>query len=122
VLGAPLYIGSMLKDAVAFLERHRAALERIRVAVFVLGPISAEDSVRDGRGQLDDALAKVSWLSPVASEIFIGKYDPAKLRLADKLIAVLPASPLHGVGPQDGRDWAAIDAWAEELPAVLGPE
>lgn len=39
VLGAPLYIGSLLKGTLEFLEQHRAALEQMPVAVFALGPI-----------------------------------------------------------------------------------
>lgn len=119
VLGAPIYIGSMLKEAVAFLEQNRAALERTPVAVFTLGPLSAETAGDDPRSQLDGALAKVPWLKPAAAEIFVGKYDPSKLRLSDKLIAALPASPLHGVTAHDERDWTAIGAWADGLPAAL---
>lgn len=65
-------------------------------------------------------MAKTSWLTPVAMQVFVGTYDPAKLRFLDKAIAALPASPLHGVGPHDERDWAAISAWADGLPAALG--
>ncbi|HEY3317534.1 MAG TPA: flavodoxin domain-containing protein [Coriobacteriia bacterium] len=120
VLGTPLYIGSMLKDATALLEGRRSELERMPVAVFALGPITAEQASAEGRSQLDSALAKTPWLSPAASELFVGKYDPAKLRFLDKLIAVLPASPLHDVPAQDARDWAAIDAWADGLPSAMG--
>jgi len=120
VLGAPLYIGSLLKDAVAFLGHHRVALQQLPVAVFALGPISTDESMEDARTQLDTALAKTPWLSPAARQVFVGKYDPVKLRFVDKAIAVLPASPLHGVGPHDERDWAAIGAWAQALPASLG--
>lgn len=116
VLGAPFYIGSLLKDATAFLERHRSALERLPVALFTLGPLSAEEGLDEARGQVDEALAKIGWLKPVAAEMFVGKYDPAHLRLSDKLLAALPATPLHGVGPHDDRDWSAIDAWADALP------
>lgn len=41
------------------------------------------------------------------------------MRLSDKLIAALPASPLHGIGPHDDQDWAAIDAWTDGLPTAL---
>lgn len=123
VLGTPLYIGSMLKDATRFLERHRAALEAMPVAVFALGPISAEEGIADEQAQLEGALAKTPWLKLVAAEVFVGKYDPARLKLAHRLIALLPASPLHGVPARDERDWDAIHAWADGLPAAfrLGP-
>ena len=47
--------------------------------------------------------------------MFVGKFDPAQLRGCDKLLRMLPASPLHGLGPHDDRDWEAIGAWADEL-------
>jgi len=119
VLAAPFYMGAMLKDAVRFLERERAALKRLPVALLACGPLSADDDLDEARGQLDGALAKLGWLHPVAAEMFVGRYDPARLRVADRLIAALPASPLHGVGAHDDRDWAAIRAWAATLPGLL---
>jgi menaquinone-dependent protoporphyrinogen oxidase len=72
------------------------------------------------RTQLDKELAKYSWLSPVAVEMFGGKYDPAKLRFPDNVIANSPASPLYQMPASDLRDWAAIRAWASNLPTKLG--
>lgn len=120
MLATPFYLGSMLKDATAFLERNRAALQGLPVALLALGPVQASDDMTEARKQLDGALAKVEWLKPVAAEMFVGKYDPAHLRLLDKLIGVPPASPLHGVGAHDDRDWESIRAWAEALPAAMG--
>ena len=119
VLGTLFYIGSMLKDAREFLEQHRAALEQMPLAIFALGPTTADEESEAARAQLDGALAKMPWLKPAAAEMFVGKYDPAKLRFSDKLVAALPASPLHGLGAHDDRDWAAISAWADSLPAAL---
>lgn len=51
--------------------------------------------------------------------MFIGKYDPAKLRLADKLVTALPASRLHGLAAHDDRDWAAMEAWADGVAESL---
>lgn len=119
VVGTALYIGSILKDSLTFIERHREALEARPVAVFALGPLSADYDMTEERKSLTAALAKVPWFSPVVAEVFVGKYDPARLRVADKLIAALPASPLHGLPASDNRDWASIDAWADDLPAAL---
>ncbi len=119
VLGTPFYLGSILKDAAAFLERHHTALEVLPVALLALGPTQATDDMTEARKQLDGPLAKLEWLNPVAAEMFVGKYDPAHLRLLDRLIALPPASPLHGVGAHDERDWDAIRSWAMGLPAAL---
>ncbi len=119
VLGSPLYIGSLLRDARKFLERHRAALSQMPVALFVLGPVYGGKELEDARTQLAAVLAELPWFWPAAAEVFVGKYDPANLRFPDSLLAVLPASPLHGRPAHDGRDWSAIRAWADTLPATL---
>lgn len=115
VLGTPLYMGALYKDVRALLERNQAALEQTPLALFALGPISAAEGVEGSRKQLDAALAKLPWLSPVATEVFVGKYDPARLGFKDKMIAALPASPLHGEPAHDERDWEAIRGWARAM-------
>ena len=119
VVGAPLYIGSWLKDAQRFLTQQRIALEKLPVAIFSLGPTRAGEDVAEVRASLDVQVSKYPWLKPVAVELFGGKYDPAKLRFPDTLLAALPASPLHGVPASDIRDWAAIHTWANTLPEKL---
>ena len=50
-----------------------AALSRLPVAIFALGPLStAEKEWQDARAQLDQTLATASWLAPVAVELFGG--------------------------------------------------
>ncbi len=120
VLGAPIYFGSLHKDAQRFLSQHRQALLERPVAVFVLGPTRDDEKERQGvHAQIEQELAKYPWLTPVALELFGGKYDPAKLRFPDNLIASLPASPNHNAPASDVRDWVAIRAWASDLAAKL---
>jgi menaquinone-dependent protoporphyrinogen oxidase len=119
VLGTPLYLGALLREMRQFLKRHRAALPQVPVAIFALGPVFGDQGLEEPRKQLTAALAKRPWLAPVAAEVFVGKYDPARLRFPDSLLAALPASPLHGVPAHDGRDWPAIRTWADTLPAAL---
>ncbi len=120
VLGAPLYIGRWLKEAQKFLARHQAALAQRPVALFVLGPTkSADTSDPTVRGQLDAELGRLPWLKPVATALFGGVYDPAKLRFPDTLLKSFPASPLYGLPASDTRDWDAIRDWAASLPDLL---
>ena len=117
VLGAPLYMFRWHKDAVRFLSRHRKALTERPVAVFALGPVHAphdEKEWQDSCAQLDKELTKSPWLTPVALEVFGGKYEPAKLRF--------PINVLAGKEPaSDLRNWTAIRAWASSLAAKLEP-
>jgi menaquinone-dependent protoporphyrinogen oxidase len=120
VLGTPIYIGKLLKEARTFLARHRRALEEMPVAVFALGPTSRDDDFAEPQQQFDDCLADVPWLDPVEARLFCGALDPEALRFPDSLVKTLPASPLRGKPATDGRDWDAIRAWARELPLRLG--
>ena len=111
VLGAAIYNSKWHAEAHQFVTRHQAALTQRPVAIFTLGPLSSSTSaMRNSRRQLDKELAKYPWLKPVAVEVFAGKYDPKKpgMGFFERL---LPA--------RDYRDWAAIRAWANALPAQL---
>jgi menaquinone-dependent protoporphyrinogen oxidase len=122
VLGAPLYIGRWHKDAQRFLSQHQQALIRLPVALFTLGPTRIEEEDWQGvRAQIDQELAKVSWLKPVMMELFGGRYDPLKLRFPDSLLAKLPASPLYQAPASDLRDWNAIQFWADSLVSIFQP-
>jgi menaquinone-dependent protoporphyrinogen oxidase len=120
VLGAPLYIGNWPKEALRFLEQNREGLLARSIAVFALGPLSADENELQGsRAQLEKVLAKFAWLKPCDIEVFAGKYDSKKLRFPDNLIAIFPASPLHNVPEKDVRNWTAIREWASGLSAKL---
>jgi menaquinone-dependent protoporphyrinogen oxidase len=117
VLGAPLYMFRWHKDALGFLSRYREALMERLVAIFALGPTHDphdEEEWQDSCAQLDKELAKFPWLTPVALEMFGGKYDPAKLRFPYSLIPALRQMPTT-----DLRDWTAIGAWASNLAVKL---
>ena len=117
VLGAPIFYGRWHKDAGRFLSRHRETLTDRRVAVFALGPLGTEEKDMQGaRAVLDKALLNFPWLAPIALEVFVGKYDPAKLRFPDNLIPALRRLPAS-----DLRDWKAISAWASNLAEKLQP-
>jgi menaquinone-dependent protoporphyrinogen oxidase len=115
VLGAPLYMFRWHKDALRFLSRHRQALMQRPAAVFALGPFHDDAQERQqARAQLDKALLKFPWFSPLAIEIFGGKFDPEQLRFPLNLLPALKQMPAS-----DARDWPAIRAWANSLPAQL---
>jgi menaquinone-dependent protoporphyrinogen oxidase len=117
VLGTAIYMFHLHKDACRFLSRHRKALAQRPVAMFALGPIHDDPKEWEGaRTQLDKELAKFPWFAPVATEVFGGKFDPAKLRFPWNLVPALNKLPASDV-----RDWTAIRAWASNLVAKLQP-
>ena len=106
VLGAPLYSGRWHRDAHRFLRQLRKELADVPVAVFGLGPRSADEQAwRRSREQLDRAVAKHAWLTPAAVMVFGGADPPGK-------------QPRH-----DLRDWTQIEAWAAGIvtPAAWLP-
>jgi menaquinone-dependent protoporphyrinogen oxidase len=109
VLGAPLYIGRWHRDVRRLLERNRAALASLPVAVFALGPRTmAPEEVAASQNQLDHALAGVPEVTPVSVGLFGGAIDPARLRF-----------PFNRMPAGDARDWDAIIAWARDLARLL---
>jgi menaquinone-dependent protoporphyrinogen oxidase len=87
------------------------------VAIFALGPFHDDEKEWQAvRLQLDKELAKFPWLTPVAREIFGGKFDPAKLRFPWSWLPALKQLPASDV-----RDWTAIRAWASNLAGKLQP-
>lgn len=115
VLSAPLYMFRWHRDALHFLSRHRAALTAMPTVIFALGPFhNKEEELRAAREQLDKELAKFPWLKPVVVEVFVGKFEPTKLRFPYSFIG-----PLKKIPPSDERDWQAIRAWADGITELL---
>jgi menaquinone-dependent protoporphyrinogen oxidase len=105
VLGAPLYMGRLLREARSFLKRNKEALTRVPHAVFALGPVGEEEGVEDGaRKQLERALAKAPELDPVAVALFWGVIRPERMRF-----------PYNRMPAGDWRDWDEIHRFAHSL-------
>ncbi len=112
VLGGPLYHGHWHREASRFLMRHRRALEALPLAVFALDPAcapvpnAAERAC--ARGQLEGALRKAPWLTPVDTQLSGAALDPSRLH-----------SRFNRMPDTDWRDWGAVRRWAAALPAAL---
>jgi menaquinone-dependent protoporphyrinogen oxidase len=106
VVGAPIYSGSWLAGAHRLLKRvdKLPSDRRPHVAIFALGPRrddGPQDWVRP-RGQFERALGKHPSIAPVSTALFGGADPPKK------------------TPRRDIRDWAAIQAWADELAGSFG--
>ena len=114
VIGGPIYVGKMIGDAGKFVQRHYKDLEKLPVAGFVVC-LSAGVNDKEGMALAEKALhAALTPLHPVAETIFAGKLDPDKLSWFQRWITKTAKSPVG-----DFRDWAAIAAWAKELPEKM---
>ncbi|WAC05065.1 MAG: flavodoxin domain-containing protein [Methanoregula sp.] len=114
VIGAPLYMGSIVKDAGTFVGRYRDQLVKIPVAAFAVGvaPVSKDtQKIEDSIKALHASLAP---LLPMASTVFAGKLDPANLSFVQRMMTGFVKAPVG-----DFRDWSAISAWAKGLPEKL---
>jgi menaquinone-dependent protoporphyrinogen oxidase len=120
VLGAPLYMFHLHKDALSFLSKHQKDLANgLPIAIFAGGPIEkGEDPAtwQEIRRQLDQELAKFPWLQPAATHIVGGSFDPTKLHFPWNLIPAMRQRP-----PSDLRDWQAIREWAASLEEKFQP-
>lgn len=122
VVGTPIYIGRLHKDARRFLDQHREALQTRTVALFALGPTTMRvDDWQDVNNQFEQITTQLAWLNPVATELFGGKFDPAALRFPDSLLTIIPASPLRNMPAGDVRDWTVIRTWTHKLAETFQP-
>ena len=110
VLGAPMYNTLLHTDARLFLNRRKADLNDLKVAIFALGPVGKGDAsdFKGSRTQIAMELKRFPWLKPIALEMFGGKMKATDSGfLLNKIFKPTPAV--------DYRDWDAIKAWAQGL-------
>ena len=115
VIGGPFYMGKLVGDVGKFIGKNSDALTKVPVAAFGVGvtPVGKDPTaVGNATKKLHEALAP---LKPVAVTIFAGKVDREKLSFFQKFIVGRVHAPVG-----DFRDWAAITAWAIELPPKMG--
>ena len=120
VAGSAIQNRQWLPEAMRFLQTHRAALAQKPVATFTLCMTLAMKNGEKNRPDIMQWLAPVRRIAhPVSQGVFAGVLDISKIpSFSDRLKFRL--SVLFGVWSEgDHRDWDAIHAWADELPAKL---
>jgi len=135
VVGSGVYMGSWLKEPVAFLESNQAALAARPVWLFSSGPLRGSSATKDDEDPLTDALGpadgpgsggrkKIAELSaainPRDHRVFYGAFDPKDppRAMSERLVRMMPASK-NLLPPGDFREWDAIEAWAREIAGGL---
>lgn len=114
IVGSAVRFGAWLAPAVDFLRRCRAGLALRPVAFFTL---HMQQVGRGAGGSAQVAAytqAARALVTPRAEAYFLGALLPSKLSFIDKMAVRMIGAPL-----QDLRDWQAIEAWAQSLPAAL---
>lgn len=139
VVGSGVYMGSWLKEAVAFIKRNQAALAERPLWLFSSGPIPGSTKNKgQGVDPVTDALGpeegigsggrkKIAELSaathPREHYVFLGRYDPndPPRTMAERFVRLMPAAK-NMLPTGDFRDWAAIEAWAHGIATTLAVE
>jgi menaquinone-dependent protoporphyrinogen oxidase len=120
VIGSGVYAGHWLKEAKAFVERHRATLSDRLVWLFSSGPVGP--AATDHRPiEPKDVAGLVKAIHPFDHVIFGGTLDrqavdAAGLGTVERFVAK------RFVPEGDFRDWDAITAWADGIANVLARE
>jgi menaquinone-dependent protoporphyrinogen oxidase len=113
VIGGPLYMGKVLKPVPAFFSRHKTVLTGKPVALFIAGgSLGKGDPKADQNAEIvaEDAARGV----PVAAVgLFGGRFSSRNVPLIGRFLK-------NAVKEEDTRDRAAIEAWADALPARFG--
>lgn len=119
VAGSAIRDRQWLPEAMAWVQAHRAELARKPFAAFLVCMTMSvkKESYRQG---VREWMAPVRALArPVSEGFFAGILDLAKVPTWRQRLA-FRISILLGIWSEgDHRDWAAIRAWADELPAKL---
>jgi menaquinone-dependent protoporphyrinogen oxidase len=110
VLGSPIYSGAWETEAVDFLLRNARALAGRPLWTYSVGWVGKNGVTHDAKG-----LDEIERLAPAREHrFFVGALDASDLKLFQRI-----AFKRRGGMSGDLRDWAAIDAWADEIARQL---
>ncbi|TFV86117.1 flavodoxin domain-containing protein [Blastococcus sp. CT_GayMR16] len=110
VLGSPIYSGEWETEAVDFLRRNAPALAGHALWTFSVGWVGRDGTTHDAKH-----LEEINRLAQAREHrFFVGALDSADLPLVQRL-----AFRMRGGRSGDFRDWAAIDAWTDEIARQL---
>ncbi len=113
VIGAPLYMFHLHKDARRFLSHFEKNLKGdLPVYIFAGGPFGPdiEKDRQEVQRNLESEIAKFPWLKPAGIKLIGGRFDPSGLHFPYNLIPAMKKMP-----PSDLRDWEDIRKWASDI-------
>lgn len=115
VIGSPIYMGKILKEARQFVDHFADTLREKPVTAFAVG-MSCKDLTDENRRKVESAMEPITGRLPIRGEMgmFAGRMNPAYIPIFGFFMKYEEAKT------EDARDWEAIRRWTEGLPASLG--
>ena len=107
VIGSAVYLGSWMKEALGFLDRHAETLHRLPTWLFSSGPTAADPVDRALSAKLQRRLEAVGARD---HHLFRGALDPKHLGFLERSAIRGAKSPIG-----DFRDWSDVRRWADEI-------
>jgi menaquinone-dependent protoporphyrinogen oxidase len=110
VLGSAIRTGSLLPEALTFIQQNQSVLQQKAFSVFILCMTLATDNEANRTkvgAYLDPVRALVK---PASAGLFAGVMDLNKLKGIERLIILAMKTPIG-----DFRQWDQIGAWAENI-------
>ena len=137
VVGAGVYMGSWVKEGIAYLEHYAPVLAKMPVWLFSSGPLQGSSKESDpaevdpienalgpmegpGSGGRRKVEALVAVIRPREHRVFYGAFDPKDPPkvMSERFVRMMPGS--GKILPEgDFRDWPAIEAWAREIANAI---
>jgi menaquinone-dependent protoporphyrinogen oxidase len=125
IVGGAAYMFHWLKDATSFVRENRTLLAARPTWLFSSGPIGTATVDEEGRDVLETTVPKEfaelrDAIRPRGEKVFFGAMDPAAkpIGVTERIVTLMPAA--RNAFPRgDFRDWAAIDAWADDIARDL---
>lgn len=112
VLGSAIYVGSWMKEALEFVDRHQSTLRAVPVWLFSVGPLGTE--VQDEEEQPKQLGGFRETLRPRDHRLFFGVLDLDKLGFGERMMVKAVKAP-----EGDFRNWDEIGAWADGIATEL---
>ncbi len=125
VVGGAAYMFHWLKEATAFVRRHRAALSGRPVWTFSSGPLGTDTVDAQGRDVREACIPREipaldAEVGARGHRVFYGAFDPTAkpIGLAERVTRMMPAAR-DAMPKGDFRDWDDIDAWTRTIALEL---
>jgi menaquinone-dependent protoporphyrinogen oxidase len=135
IVGSGVYMGSWLKDATDWLERHAPEIATRPVWLFSSGPLPGSTKEAAGTDPVTNALGpsegpgsggrkKVDALAAAINArghaVFQGAFDPSEgpKALSERFVRMMPAAK-RILPAGDFRQWEVIEGWAREVAAQI---